>query len=200
MSCRQPVSPHHDTIWLGDECRCNTSSSFYVLNVMYTNGELHLPSARRYCSRAGTRQGRGGVRKCSLRNPLPPIGWVVVSVTFSCAVIGCCAQRTRTRLVENVTLACGLRSWWFRWLCEYRERLKGLGPHTVEKWREWLTRTAVERKHRAQSRRDRVGVRLDGVHNTPVHENWPIYTHQVSRSALMGSILPGSSEPMSGVI
>lgn len=76
---------------------------------------------------------------------------------------------------------CGLRSWWFRWFLTVSREIEGAGP-SVEKWREWLTRTAVERKHRTQSRRDRAGVRLDGVHNTPAPENWPIYTHQVSRS------------------
>lgn len=77
---------------------------------------------------------------------------------------------------------CGLRSWWFRWLLTVSREIEGAGP-TVEKWREWLTRTVVERKHRTPSCRDRAEARPDGVHNTPAPENWPIYTHQVSGSS-----------------
>lgn len=39
----------------------------------------------------------------------------------------------------------------------------------------------MERKHRAQNLRDRAGVQLDGVRNTPVPENLPLCTRQVSR-------------------
>lgn len=58
---------------------------------------------------------------------------------------------------------------------------EGAGP-TVEKWRVCSKRTAVERKQRTQSRRDRAGARSDGVRTTPVPGNWPVYTHRVSRS------------------
>lgn len=87
----------------------------------------------------------------------------------------------RIWLVERRYAVCRLRSWWFRWFLAESREIEGAGP-TVEKWREWVRKTAVERNHRTQSRRDRAGAHLDGVHNTPEPGSWPVYTHQVSRS------------------
>lgn len=80
----------------------------------------------------------------------------------------------------NRYVDCGLRRRWSRWFLT-ASRETGAGP-AVEKWREWSTRTDVERKHRAQNLRDRAGVQLDGVRNTPVPENLPLCTRQVSQS------------------